>query len=212
MIRGFHVHHNVVNTSPIESPSLQMLSVEQFPPGLHIKPPALKELYLGGALRADIHTAGTLLRGVCSLKTLSFFVDHFHDARLVEWTLELDDLIFFCDDTTSPEAFQSVLQSLGSHSTVYSLTRISINIWNPKPSSSGPSISIMHVLLTIIKSWEKNQFPKLRSVFVHVSDDRSEAITFTIADLMRVGADRGLGIEVNSSPLTTEFLLPFWFW
>jgi hypothetical protein len=46
----------------------------------------------------------------------------------------------------------------------------------------------MKELLTVIKTWEKHQFPKLRSVLVDDNNDngRSEC---AIADVMRAGAD-----------------------
>ena len=208
VISGFHVHHNVANTSPIELPSLQKLSVNNFPPGLHIKTPALERLYLGSALRAGLHTAITLLRGVSHLTTLSFDVGHVHDARVMEWALELDHLILSCDNYTPIEAFKSLLQSPASHSTVYSLRRISISIRDLKAGLSGPSIWIMHTLWTVLKSWRKDQFPKLRSVSVYVKDERNEGIASAIADLMRVGVDKGVEIDVNFSLLPTR--LAFW--
>ena len=209
VVRGLHdIHHDVAYISPTELPSLKMLSVDHFPSSLHIKTPALESLYLGGALRAGLHTAIILLRGAPNLKTLSFYVNHVHDARVIQWSPELDHLILSCDEKTSLEAFQSLLQSLASHSTVYSLRRITIDIRDLKPSRSGHSISIIHALSTVIKSWEKHQFQKLCFVFLQVNDDRSEGITSAIADLMRVGADKGFETDVKSSPLPTR--LPFW--
>ena len=106
----------------------------------------------------------------------------------------------------SLEPFQSLLPSLASHSTAYSLTKISVG--DPALLYPGPSISIMHVLSTVIKSWEKHQFPKLRFVSVHINDDHGEVITSAIAALIRVGADKGFEIDANSRPLPTK--LQFW--
>ena len=211
VIGGSRIHPNAMaNTSPIELPSLRILSIDQFPLGLHMKTPALERLYLGRA-RAALHTTLTLLPGVCNLKTLSFYLHNVPNARVFELTPELDHLILFCEDPISPEAFHSLLQPLASHSTAYSLTRISVCVVVPDfdyLEPSYPDISIMHVLSAVIKSWEKHQFPKLRFVSVYVNDDGSDGTTSAIADLMRVGADKGFEIEINSSPLPT--MLPFW--
>ena len=43
----------------------------------------------------------------------------------------------------------------------------------------------------------------LRFASVHVNNDHGNDITSAIADLMRVGADKGIEIDVNSSPLPT---------
>ena len=175
VISGFDFRHNVANTSPIELPSLRMLSVDHFPPGLHIKTPVLERLYLGGALHAGSPTAITLLLGVCNLKTLSsFYVTNVHNAQIIECTPQLDHLILSCYDIISLEAFQSLLPSLTTHSTAYSLTRISIGVgYPPDPADPDPdpdpSLSLLHLLSTIIKSWGKHQFP-LRFVSVHVND------------------------------------------
>jgi hypothetical protein len=208
VITGRYVRPDVANTRPIELPSLRMLSVEYFPRDLHIKTPALKIFHLGGALPIGSPTVETLLRGVCNLKTLSFDVDDIPNGRVIEWTPELNHLILSCTDAMSLEAFQSLLQSLASHATAYSLTKISVG--DPEPSCPLLSTSIMHmhILSTVIETWEKHQFPKLRFVSVHVNDERSEEITSAIADLMRVGADKGAEIDVNSSPLPTK--LAFW--
>ena len=208
VINGFHIRPNVANTSLIKLPSLRMLSVDHFPPRLHIKAPVLERLYLG-AVRAGLPTSTTLLRGVDNLKTLSFHIDidSKHNAQVIEWTPGLDHLILSCGkDLMSLEAFGSLLQSLASHSTAYSLTKISVG--DPALLYPGPSISIMHVLSTVIKSWEKHQFPKLRFVSVHINDDHSEVIASAIAALMRVGADKGFEIDANSRPLSTK--LQFW--
>ena len=196
-------HCNAVNTSPIELPSLKMLSVDRFPPGLHIKTPALERLYLVDPLRADLPTATTLLHGVNHLKTLLLYVDNVQDARVIEWTPELNHLILSCDNYTPIEVFQPLFQSLTSYSTAYSLRRISVDIRNLIPDRLGLSIFIINGLSTIIKSWGKYQFPMLRFASVHVNNDHSNDITSAIADLMRVGADKGIEIDVNSSPLPT---------
>jgi hypothetical protein len=209
VITGRHVCPSLANTHPIELPSLRMLSVECFPPGVHFKTPALKRLYLD-VLRTDSPTAEALLRGVCNLKTLSFDVNCTHNGQVIEWTPELDHLILSCLGAISLEAFQSLLQSLASHLTAYSLTKISVG--NQELSypllNTSQSIMHMHILSTVIKSWKKHQFPKLRFVSVHVNNDHSEEITSAIADLMRAGADKGIEIDVNSNPLPTK--LPFW--
>ena len=159
-------------------------------------------MYLDGALHTGLHTAITLLRGVCNLKTLSFYAD-VHDARVFEWKPELDHLIISCNNVMSLEPFQSLLPSLASHSTAYSLTKIGVGIWHPEPL-------IVQALSTDIESWEKHQFSKLRFVSIHVSDNRSEGMTSAIADLMRVGADKRIEIDVTSSPLPT--VTPFESW
>jgi hypothetical protein len=82
-------HCNTANTSPIELPSLKMLSVDRFPPGLHIKTPALERLYLVGPLRANLSTAITLLHGMNHLKTLSLYVDNVHDAQVIRLNLTI---------------------------------------------------------------------------------------------------------------------------
>jgi hypothetical protein len=208
VINGFHVDHdNVTSTRPIELPSLKMLSIDHFPPSLHLKTPALETLYLVGSQRAGLPTAITLLRGVSHLKTLSLYVGNVYDARVIEWTPELDHLILSCDYKTSFGAFRSLFQSLASHSTAYSLRRTNIGFRDQKPDSLGLSVFIINVLSTVIQSWEKYQFPKLRFVSAHVNNDHNIRITSAIADLMQVGADKGIEMDVNSSPLPTA--LPF---
>ena len=200
-------YHNVTNASPIELPRLKILSADHFFSFSTIRTPALETLYLAGPLIRGIANAETLLRGVTHLKTLSLDVHNFEVARIIDCTPELDHLILSCNFTTLLEALQSLLQSLPSRSTARSLKRIKVGAQTPQPG-----VSVMYVLLTAIKSWEKRQFPKLRFVSVHVNDNGSEeGITSAVANLMQVGVDKGFEIDVNFTPLPM-ILLPFEIW
>ena len=192
VIRGYL--HDVGITSPIELPRLKILSADYFYSLSLIKTPALEGLYLAGSLVRDIPSAETLLHGVTHLKTLSLDVENFEVERIIDCTPELDHLILSCNYTALFEALQSILQSLPSRSTARSLRRIKLGA-----QPLMPGVLIMNELLTAIKSWEKRQFPKLRFVSVHLSDNGSEeGIT---SDLMQVGADKGFEIDVNFTPL-----------
>ena len=99
-----------------------------------------------------------------------------------------------------------LLETLVAHADRWRAACLIIDINQLKPLTTFDSIT--HILSAVTKSWGKHQFPKLRFVSVHVNDDHSKEITFAIADLMRVGADKGVGMDINSSPLPTK--VPFW--
>ena len=131
------------------------------------------------------------------LQTLSFIVRSVDVARIIDCTPELGHLILSCEFAFL-EAFQSLLQSLVSRSIAHTLRRIIIYVSNLPPSMYGQ-------LAVVIKSREKQQFPKLRLVSVHVDEEKGIA-----ADLMRVGADKGFEIDISSDRFPTT--LPFETW
>jgi hypothetical protein len=179
----------------IELSSLKIFSADHCFLVSLIKAPALEILYLTGPLAGGVPNATTLLRGVNRFQTLSFDVHKSGYARIIDCTPELDHLILSPDYTSELVSdLRSVLQSLPSHSTARSLRRITI-------SKLRPIVSNIDELLTVIKSWEKCEFPKLRSVSVHVNDSREEDITSAVALFMRTGAsDRGFEIDVSFTP------------
>ena len=202
VIRGIPLLHDVTKIGPIELPSLKILSVEHYSPLSLIKTPALEKLYLADALVGGVPAAETLLCGVSHLQTLSFGVHSFDAARIIDCTPELDHLILSCNFAFFV-AFQPLLESLVSRSTAHSLRRISIYVSNLQPSTYG-------LLTVVIKSWEKLQFPKLHLVSVHVDEHRIEIQKGAVADLVRVGADKGFGIDVGSDTFPT--MVPFETW
>ena len=176
-------------------PILVQSSYHHLSCSLHIKTPALEQLYLGRVLGAGLPTVITLLRGVHHLRMLSFFVYDVHDAQVIKWMPELDHLLLDCHVIVL-EALQSLLRSLASHSAAYSLQTISIRV-------RGRGV-FMRMLINVFKSWEKHQFPELLCVSVEDGDDeddedRSEDV---IADLMQVGEDKGF--EITLEPLEWE--------
>jgi hypothetical protein len=102
--------------------------------------------------------------GVCNLKALSFYVDHIHNGRVIEWTPELDHLILSCDDFIPRKALKSILQSLASHSIAYSLTKISVG--DPDLTYPGTSILIYRLSSSLGKSTNSRSCALYRSISV----------------------------------------------
>ena len=156
----------------------------------------------------------------CFWDRFSFETHSMEEISLLQRTLALVEL---CIERTKDRPFSFdfrvsriyddivpsplLLETLVAHADRWRAACLMIDINQLKPLTTSDSIT--HILSAVAKSWGKHQFPKLRFVSVHVNDDHSkEIITFAIADLMRVGADKGVEIDINSSPLPTK--VPFW--
>ncbi|KAF8343653.1 hypothetical protein F5887DRAFT_281712 [Amanita rubescens] len=190
-VRGLSLRHDVA-TVPVELPSLKTFSVEHYFPLSLIEAPSLEKLYLANALLgADTQIVKTFLRGVNHLNTLSFDVVHSVDiATIIDCTPELDHLIL-----AGQISSLDVLRSLASRS----LKKINVGVRTPNPTSSS-SVSIMHQLTNMVESWEKRQFPKLRFLSVYVNNRGGEDISSAVGDLIRVGTDKGLEVDISSRP------------
>jgi len=193
-VRGLSLHHNLANV-PVELPSLKTFSVDHYFPLSLIKAPSLERLYLANALLgADIQIVETFLRGVGHLSALSFDVVHNVDvATIIDCTPELDHLIL-----AGQISSLDVLRSLASRSAARTLKKINVGVRTPNSTSS--SVSIMHELTNMVESWEKRQLPKLRFLSVYVNNRGEEDMTSVVGDLIRVGTDKGLKVDISSRP------------
>ncbi|KAF8349282.1 hypothetical protein F5887DRAFT_486189 [Amanita rubescens] len=202
--------HDLANV-PVELPSLKTIAVDLCFPLSLIKAPSLERLYLTDSpLDDDIQPIKTFLRGVNHLNTLSLDVVHSVDcATIIDCAPEPDHLIIAgrWTNTFQWKTSMDVLRSLASRSAARSLKKITVGIRTPYFTSS--SVSIMHQLTNIVESWEKRQFPRLRLLSVYV-DHRGEDMTSAVGDLMRLGADKGLEVDVSSTPF--PMVLPFGDW
>jgi hypothetical protein len=62
----------------------------------------------------------------------------------------------------------------------------------------------MHQLTNMVESWEKRQFPRLHFLSVYVNRTHwGEDMTSIEGDLIRLGADKGLEVDISSRPFPT---------
>ena len=166
---------------------------DDFPLSL-IRAPSLERLYLANTLLGtDIQAVETFLRGVNHLNTLSLRALRNVDvATIIDFTPELDHLIF-----TGQASFLDALGSLASRSAACSLRKINVNVG--VPSSTPSSVLIMHQLTNIIKFWDKHQLPKLHFLSVYVDNHGEEDMTLAVGDVIRLGTDKGLEVDISST-------------
>ena len=190
VVRGLSLRHDLANV-PVELPSLKTFSVDHYFPLSLIKAPSLERLYLANALLgADTQAVETFLRGVNHLNILSFdAVRNVDLATIIGFTPELDHLIL-AGQISSLDALRSLVSR--------SIKRINIGVRTP--SSTPSSVSTMHQLTNIVESWEKRQFPKLHFLSVYVNNRGEEDMTSVVGDLIRLGTDKGLEVDVSSMP------------
>jgi hypothetical protein len=62
----------------------------------------------------------------------------------------------------------------------------------------------------MVESWEKRQFPKLHFLSVDVNNREEEDVTSVIGDLIRVGTDKGLEVEISSGLFPTAVRFSDW--
>jgi hypothetical protein len=186
VIRGSLVLRNPlpVFQTPVDIPSLKILYVKHYYPLSFIRTPSLETLHLGHILPVVPRTAVEIfLRGVSHLRTLSFNVNV---CTVLDCIPELDHAIVGI----------FVLPVLVYKPMARSLKMITIS----DADEHGRSTKTLGEITSMVKHWEKYQFPNLRRLSVHVYDDGEEDIAPAIDDLVRLGAYKGFEVDIKFSP------------
>jgi len=166
--------------TPVEIPSLKILYVKHYYPLSLIRAPSLEILHLGEIFPVLRPTAvETFLRGVSRLRTLSFNVN---SCTVVDCIHELDHAILGI----------FLLPLLVDKTMAHSLKMITISDSDLQERERGTET--LDKITSMVKDWEKHQFPNLRRLSVHVYDD-GEDISPATNDLVRLGTSKGFEVD-----------------
>ncbi len=187
VIRGLFSQQDTlpVIETPVEMSSLKILYINHYYPLSLIRAPSLEILHLGEIFPEDeipsvlLTAVETFLRGLSHLSTLSF---NFSSCTVVNCITELDHAIVGV----------FLLPLLVDKPMARSLKMITISDADFQETTTLGNITSM------VKDWEKHQFPNLRRLSVHVYDD-GEDISPATNDLVRLGTSKGFEVDIKFS-------------
>ncbi|KAF8329646.1 hypothetical protein F5887DRAFT_1075546 [Amanita rubescens] len=184
VIRGSPLQRERVLQTPVEIHSLKILYVNHYYPLSFIRAPSLETLHLGDILPVLRRTSiETFLRGVSHLRTLSFNVNV---CTVLDCFPELDHVIVGI----------FVLPVLVYKPIARSLKMITISDTDLHERGA----KTLGELTSMVKHWEKYQFPNLRRLSVYVYDGGEEDMSPAIDDLVRLGVYKGFEVDIKFSP------------